>query len=190
MTKIGYAAMLEQFHPTDLLDWCAQAEAAGFSAGFMVSEHFHPWTPQQGQSAFAWALHGRPRPAHVSCRFGTGGHVPRLPLPPGGDRPCGGDARGDVPGPLLARASAPARRSTSTSSAATGRRSASARRCCSRRSRSSTKLFSGKVVRHRGRALQGGERPPVHAARAARADLRRDGRARSTPRRPAGWPTG
>ena len=58
MTKIGYAAMLEQFHPTDLLEWCPQAEAAGFSAGFMVSEHFHPWTPQQGQSAFAWSFMG------------------------------------------------------------------------------------------------------------------------------------
>ena len=58
MAKIGYAAMLEQFHPTDLLDWCAPAEAAGFSAGFMVSEHFHPWTPQQGQAAFAWSFMG------------------------------------------------------------------------------------------------------------------------------------
>ncbi|HEY8921405.1 MAG TPA: TIGR03557 family F420-dependent LLM class oxidoreductase [Candidatus Limnocylindria bacterium] len=58
MTKIGYAAMLEQFHPNDLLEWCPQAEAAGFSAGFMVSEHFHPWTPQQGQSAFAWSFMG------------------------------------------------------------------------------------------------------------------------------------
>jgi coenzyme F420-dependent glucose-6-phosphate dehydrogenase len=58
VTKIGYAAMLEQFHPTDLLEWCPQAEAAGFSAGFMVSEHFHPWTPQQGQSAFAWTFMG------------------------------------------------------------------------------------------------------------------------------------
>ena len=57
-TKIGYAAMLEQFHPTDLLDYCAAAEDAGFSAGFMVSEHFHPWTPQQGQSAFAWSFMG------------------------------------------------------------------------------------------------------------------------------------
>ena len=56
MAKIGYAAMLEQFHPTDLLDWCAQAESAGFSAGFMVSDHFHPWTPQQGQAAFVWAF--------------------------------------------------------------------------------------------------------------------------------------
>ena len=58
MTTIGYAAMLEQFHPTDLLDWAEQAEGAGFSAGFQVSEHFHPWTPQQGQSAFAWSFMG------------------------------------------------------------------------------------------------------------------------------------
>ena len=58
MTKIGYACMLEQFHPTDLLDWAEQAEAAGFEAGFQVSEHFHPWTPQQGQAAFAWSFMG------------------------------------------------------------------------------------------------------------------------------------
>jgi coenzyme F420-dependent glucose-6-phosphate dehydrogenase len=58
MTKIGYAAMLEQFHPTELLDLCAAAEDAGFDAGFMVSEHFHPWTPTQGQSAFAWSFMG------------------------------------------------------------------------------------------------------------------------------------
>ena len=64
MTTIGYAAMLEQFHPTELLDWCAQAEAAGFEAGFMVSEHFHPWTPQQGQSAFAWSFMGALGAAH------------------------------------------------------------------------------------------------------------------------------
>jgi coenzyme F420-dependent glucose-6-phosphate dehydrogenase len=70
MTKIGYAAMLEQFHPTDLLDWCAQAETAGFSAGFMVSEHFHPWTPQQGQSAFAWSFMGA-LGTRTSLPFGT-----------------------------------------------------------------------------------------------------------------------
>jgi G6PDH family F420-dependent oxidoreductase len=58
LTKIGYAAMLEQFHPSDLLEWCPQAEAAGFSAGFMVSEHFQPWTPQQGNAAFAWSFIG------------------------------------------------------------------------------------------------------------------------------------
>jgi coenzyme F420-dependent glucose-6-phosphate dehydrogenase len=71
MAKIGYAAMLEQFHPNDLLEWCPQAEAAGFSAGFMVSEHFHPWTPQQGNSAFAWAFMGA-LGLRTSLRFGTG----------------------------------------------------------------------------------------------------------------------
>jgi G6PDH family F420-dependent oxidoreductase len=70
MTTIGYAAMLEQFHPTDLLDWCAGAESAGFAAGFMVSEHFHPWTPQQGQSAFAWSFMGA-LGQRTSLRFGT-----------------------------------------------------------------------------------------------------------------------
>ena len=70
MAKIGYAAMLEQFHPTDLLDWCAQAEAAGFEAGFMVSEHFHPWTPQQGNAAFAWSFMGA-LGVRTSLPFGT-----------------------------------------------------------------------------------------------------------------------
>ena len=71
MTKIGYAAMLEQFHPTELLEWCPQAEVAGFSAGFMVSEHFHPWTPQQGQSAFAWSFMGA-LGQRTSLPFGVG----------------------------------------------------------------------------------------------------------------------
>ena len=70
MTKIGYAAMLEQFHPTDLLDWCAQAESTGFDAGFQVSEHFHPWTPQQGNAAFAWSFMGA-LGQRTSLPFGT-----------------------------------------------------------------------------------------------------------------------
>lgn len=70
MTKIGYAAMLEQFQPTELLDLCEAAEEAGFSAGFMVSEHFHPWTPQQGASAFAWSFMGA-LGTRTSLSFGT-----------------------------------------------------------------------------------------------------------------------
>src|SRR5262245_44213302 len=70
MASIGYAAMLEQFHPTDLLDWCAEAHGAGLESGFMVSEHFHPWTPQQGQAAFAWSFMGA-LGQRTSLRFGT-----------------------------------------------------------------------------------------------------------------------
>jgi G6PDH family F420-dependent oxidoreductase len=70
VAKIGYAAMLEQFHPSDLLDWAERAEAAGFAAGFQVSEHFHPWTPEQGQSAFAWSFMGA-LGQRTSLPFGT-----------------------------------------------------------------------------------------------------------------------
>jgi G6PDH family F420-dependent oxidoreductase len=53
--QIGYAAMLEQFHPTELLDYCVAAEEAGFS-GVMAADHLQPWTPQQGNAAFVWAF--------------------------------------------------------------------------------------------------------------------------------------
>ncbi|GAB3560604.1 TIGR03557 family F420-dependent LLM class oxidoreductase [Spelaeicoccus albus] len=50
---IGYAAMLEQFHPSEVLEYSAHAEQHGFS-GVMAADHFQPWVPQQGQSAFVW----------------------------------------------------------------------------------------------------------------------------------------
>jgi G6PDH family F420-dependent oxidoreductase len=53
--KIGYAAMLEQFGPGEILDLCARAEAAGFS-GVMAADHFQPWTPRQGQASFVWEV--------------------------------------------------------------------------------------------------------------------------------------
>ena len=55
MAQIGYAAMLEQFHPKDLLGFCVQAEAAGFS-GVMAADHVQPWVPQQGQAGFVWSF--------------------------------------------------------------------------------------------------------------------------------------
>jgi coenzyme F420-dependent glucose-6-phosphate dehydrogenase len=51
--RIGYAAMLEQFHPTEAVALSAYAESKGFS-GVMAADHFQPWVPAQGQSAFVW----------------------------------------------------------------------------------------------------------------------------------------
>lgn len=51
--QIGYAAMLEQFHPTEAVELSAYAESKGFS-GVMAADHFQPWVPAQGQSAFVW----------------------------------------------------------------------------------------------------------------------------------------
>jgi coenzyme F420-dependent glucose-6-phosphate dehydrogenase len=50
---VGYAAMLEQFHPTEILGLVSAAEANGFD-GVMAADHFQPWTPRQGQASFVW----------------------------------------------------------------------------------------------------------------------------------------
>jgi G6PDH family F420-dependent oxidoreductase len=55
MAQIGYAAMLEQFHPRDLIGFCEKAEASGFS-GVMAADHVQPWVPQQGQAAYVWSF--------------------------------------------------------------------------------------------------------------------------------------
>jgi coenzyme F420-dependent glucose-6-phosphate dehydrogenase len=72
---LGYAAMFEQFHPNDLLHWSCQAEDAGFGA-VMASDHFHPWTPQQGHSGFVWAWMGALGAQTKHLRFGTGVTAP------------------------------------------------------------------------------------------------------------------
>ncbi|SDS67841.1 TIGR03557 family F420-dependent LLM class oxidoreductase [Paraoerskovia marina] len=50
---VGYAAALEQFHPTDVVNYSAYAEEHGFS-GTMAADHFQPWVPAQGESSFVW----------------------------------------------------------------------------------------------------------------------------------------
>lgn len=49
----GYAAMLEQFHPREVIELTAYAEEKGFS-GCMAADHFQPWVPAQGESSFVW----------------------------------------------------------------------------------------------------------------------------------------
>jgi G6PDH family F420-dependent oxidoreductase len=51
--KVGYAAMLEQFAPSEAVALSAYAEEHGFS-GVMAADHFQPWVPRQGQSSFVW----------------------------------------------------------------------------------------------------------------------------------------
>ena len=75
MGVLGYAAMFEQFTPTDLLRWSRQAEDVGFG-GIMASDHFHPWTPQQGQAAFVWAWLGALGAQTSRVAFGTGVSAP------------------------------------------------------------------------------------------------------------------
>jgi G6PDH family F420-dependent oxidoreductase len=51
--SVGYAAMLEQFAPKEVLGYQVMAEQHGFS-GCMAADHFQPWVPRQGEAAFVW----------------------------------------------------------------------------------------------------------------------------------------
>jgi G6PDH family F420-dependent oxidoreductase len=57
MTRIGYFLSCEQFGPRELVDQAKRAEAAGFDA-LWISDHFHPWNDEQGQSPFVWGVIG------------------------------------------------------------------------------------------------------------------------------------
>ncbi|GAB3327018.1 TIGR03885 family FMN-dependent LLM class oxidoreductase [Larkinella ripae] len=57
MFRIGYHASHEQFKPSALLSYVQVAEQAGFTA-VSCSDHFHPWSSQQGESGFAWSWLG------------------------------------------------------------------------------------------------------------------------------------
>jgi coenzyme F420-dependent glucose-6-phosphate dehydrogenase len=57
MALIGYHASHEQFKPSVLLEYVRLAEEAGFE-GALSSDHFHPWSTQQGESGFAWSWLG------------------------------------------------------------------------------------------------------------------------------------
>jgi G6PDH family F420-dependent oxidoreductase len=57
MTTYGYFLSCEEFTPAELLDQARSAEQAGFEA-LAISDHFHPWNDEQGQSPFVWSMIG------------------------------------------------------------------------------------------------------------------------------------
>jgi coenzyme F420-dependent glucose-6-phosphate dehydrogenase len=66
---IGFHASHEQFRPDRLLRLVQAAEAAGFDAG-MCSDHWAPWSEEQGESGFAWSWLGAAL-ATTSMPFGV-----------------------------------------------------------------------------------------------------------------------
>ncbi|WNZ27651.1 TIGR03885 family FMN-dependent LLM class oxidoreductase [Leptolyngbya sp. NK1-12] len=68
MVKIGFHASHEQFKPSELLQYVQLAEQAGFTH-VLSSDHFHPWSEQQGQSGFAWSWLGAAMQATPSLAY-------------------------------------------------------------------------------------------------------------------------
>jgi coenzyme F420-dependent glucose-6-phosphate dehydrogenase len=77
MTELGYALSCEEHGPLDLVRNAARAEEAGFSFA-LISDHFHPWTDRQGESAFVWAVIGGIAEATGRLRLGTGVTCPTV----------------------------------------------------------------------------------------------------------------
>jgi G6PDH family F420-dependent oxidoreductase len=57
MAKFGYFLSCEEYAPEQLLEQARLAEEAGFDA-LWISDHYHPWTSEQGQSPFVWSMIG------------------------------------------------------------------------------------------------------------------------------------
>ena len=57
MTSFGYFLSSEEFTPQQLVEQARLAEQAGFT-GLAISDHFHPWTDEQGSSPFVWSVIG------------------------------------------------------------------------------------------------------------------------------------
>jgi G6PDH family F420-dependent oxidoreductase len=55
--KIGYFLSTEEHGPAALVEQARLAEQAGFEA-LWISDHFHPWNDEQGQSPFVWSVIG------------------------------------------------------------------------------------------------------------------------------------
>ena len=184
--KIGYAAMLEQFHPTELRRAAARPPRRPASTASWPPTTSSRGCPQQGQAAFVWTFMTAAA-ERTTGDIGPGVTCPSFRLHPAIVAQAAATLAAMYPGPLLARASARARRSTSTSSPATGPRRPSGSPACSRRSRSSASSSAGKDVKHGGRVLQAWRRrgcgrcpttpPPIYVATAGPDHGQEDGQA-------------
>jgi G6PDH family F420-dependent oxidoreductase len=57
MARYGYFLASEEYPPAELVRQARLAEEAGFEA-LWISDHYHPWLDEQGQSSFVWSVIG------------------------------------------------------------------------------------------------------------------------------------
>src|SRR3954467_4730342 len=79
--ELGYTLSSEEHLPSDLVRNAQAAEEAGFEF-LSISDHFHPWTDNQGQSAFVWSVIGAVANVTERIRLGTGVTCPTIRIHP------------------------------------------------------------------------------------------------------------
>jgi G6PDH family F420-dependent oxidoreductase len=81
LIKVGYALSSEEHDPNQLISHAQMAENAGFRF-LIISDHFHPWVSDQGQSAFVWSVLGGIAQVTQRVSVGTGVTCPIMRIHP------------------------------------------------------------------------------------------------------------
>lgn len=77
----GYTCSSEEHEASDLVRFACLAEDSGFDF-VTVSDHFHPWTTNQGHSPFAWSTVAGIAARTTDVRIGTGVTCPIIRVHP------------------------------------------------------------------------------------------------------------
>jgi G6PDH family F420-dependent oxidoreductase len=81
MVTLGYFLSSEERDPRAMVDAAARAEQAGFTTAW-ISDHYHPWTDAQGQSAFVWSTLGAIANATSELKLWTAVTCPTIRIHP------------------------------------------------------------------------------------------------------------
>jgi G6PDH family F420-dependent oxidoreductase len=81
MVEVGYKLCSEEHGPDELVGYARRAEEAGFTFA-MISDHYHPWTDNQGNSPFVWSVIGGAAQVTERLRIGTGVTCPTIRIHP------------------------------------------------------------------------------------------------------------
>jgi G6PDH family F420-dependent oxidoreductase len=80
MAEVGVFLSSEEHGPEFLVATARQAQEAGFRS-VLISDHYHPWTNQQGESPFVWSVIGAIG-ATTNLRVTTGVTCPTVRIHP------------------------------------------------------------------------------------------------------------
>ena len=81
MIEFGYFLSSEEHKPNQLVGHAQMAEQSGFKF-IVISDHFHPWVSEQGQSPFVWSVLGGIAQATERVKVGTAVTCPIMRIHP------------------------------------------------------------------------------------------------------------
>jgi G6PDH family F420-dependent oxidoreductase len=81
VVRLGFSLSSEEHGSKALVEQARRAEDVGFSFA-MISDHFHPWIPRQGNSPFVWSVLGAIAASTERLVLGTGVTAPVIRIHP------------------------------------------------------------------------------------------------------------